>query len=108
MLAIYHLRLKEVDKAKNILNRFWKIIWLSRQNELEKFFRVKSLIHLIKEVAIATLTGFHDFTIDQDEVEREARRMIQTLSDDEIYADSRQAFTSVNKRFDLCSGMIIL
>ncbi|WP_313564500.1 hypothetical protein [Acinetobacter sp.] len=87
LLAIYHLRLKEVDKAKKDIKEVLENHMVIKTERTRKIFHSEIIDRFNQEVAIATLTGFHDFTIDQDEVEREAIRMIQTLSDDEIYAE---------------------
>lgn len=87
LLAIYYLRLKDVEKAKKYIKEVLENHTVIKTERTRKIFHSEIIDRFNQEVAIATLTGFHDLTIDQDEVEREAIRIIQTLSDDEIYAE---------------------
>lgn len=85
LIAIYHLRLKDVEKAKKYIKEVLENYDVIKTERTRRIFHSEIIDRFNQEVAIATLTGFHDFTIDQDEVEREAIRIIQTLTDDEIY-----------------------
>lgn len=87
LLVIYYLRLKDVEKAKKYIKEVLENHTVIKTERTRKIFHSEIIDRFNQEVAIATLTGFHDLTIDQDEVEREAIRIIQTLSDDEIYAE---------------------
>lgn len=85
LLAIYYLRIKDVQNAKEYIKEVLQNHSVIRTERTRKVFHGKIIERFNQEVALATLTGFSEFGIDQDDVEREAIRIIQTLSDDEIY-----------------------
>ncbi len=87
LLAIYYLRLKDVEKAKKYIKEVLENHTVIKTERTRKVFQSEIIDRFNQEVAIATLTGFQDFTVDQDEIEGEAIRIIQNLTNDEIYEE---------------------
>ncbi|QIO06888.1 hypothetical protein [Acinetobacter shaoyimingii] len=85
LLAIYYLRIKDVQKAKEYIKEVLQNHTVIKTQRTRNIFHSEIIERFNQEVALATLTGFNEFGIDQDDVEREAIRIIQTLSNDEIY-----------------------
>ncbi|OJU75140.1 MAG: hypothetical protein BGO09_07925 [Bacteroidetes bacterium 47-18] len=87
LIAICYLRMKEVENAKRYIQKVLKnhtvIIKTQKTREI---FHSEIINRFNEEVALATLTSIQSANLDEDEIERESIRIIQTLTEDEIYS----------------------
>ncbi len=91
LIAICYLRMKDVEKAKKYIQQVLKDHTVIRTQRSREVFHTEIINRFNEEVALATLTGIQAAYLDEDEIERESIRIIQTLTDDEIFSQIGQS-----------------
>lgn len=85
LLAVCYLRMREVDEAKKYIGlvlRNYDVIKTPRTREI---FHSEIINRFNEEIALATLTTNRHVDLNEKEIEKESIRIIQTLTDDEIF-----------------------
>jgi hypothetical protein len=90
LIAICYLRMKEIEKAKIYIQKVLQNHIVIKTDRTRQIFRSEIINRFNEEVALATLTSSFKSNLDEDEIERESIRIIQTLSDDEIFSQIGQ------------------
>ncbi|RST28758.1 hypothetical protein [Chryseobacterium lacus] len=91
LIAICYLRMKEVEKAKEYIRSVLQNHTVIKTQRTREIFHSEIINRFNEEVALATLTSTKNVRLDEDEIERESIRIIQTLSDDEIFSNIGQS-----------------
>ncbi len=91
LIAICNLRMKEVEKAKEYIKSVLQNHTVIKTQRTREIFHSEIINRFNEEVALATLTSTKNVHLDEDEIERESIRIIQTLSDDEIFSKIGQS-----------------
>ncbi|MDR7017214.1 hypothetical protein [Acinetobacter sp. 3657] len=86
LLAICHLRMKDVEAAKKYIKEVLVNHTVIKTDRTREIFHYEIINRFNEEVALATLTGYESFYLDQDDIEKEAIRIIQNLTEDEIFS----------------------
>ena len=86
LLAICHLRMKDVDGAKKYIKEVLVNHTVIKTERTREIFHFEIINRFNEEVALATLTGFDEFYLNPEEIEKEAIKIIRTLSEDEIFS----------------------
>ena len=91
LLAICYLRMKKIDLAKSHIQVVLRNHTVIKSQRTREIFHTEIINRFNEEVALATLTGIESVHFDEDEIERESIRIIQTLTEDEIFSQIGQS-----------------
>ncbi|TDN87666.1 hypothetical protein DET49_111114 [Salegentibacter sp. 24] len=97
LIAICYLRMRDVEKAKNYIQEVLRNHTVIKTQRTREAFHTEIINRFNEEVALATLTSTQSVHLDEDEVERESIRIIQTMTDDEIFSQIGQSSPSSTK-----------
>lgn len=86
LIAICYLRQKEIYSAQRYIQKVLKNHTVIKTKRTREVFHFEIINRFNEEVAMATITKDMAVYLDEKEVEEEAIRIIQTLSDDEIFS----------------------
>lgn len=86
LIAVCYLRMKEIELAKEYIQLVLKNKSVIKTEKTRKIFHSAIINRFNEEIALATLTGAEDVFMSEKEIELESIRIIQTLSDDEIFS----------------------
>lgn len=87
LIAICYLRMRDIVSAKRYIKDVLQNDIVIRTERTRKIFHSEIINRFNEEVALATLINSGKDEINEDEIEREVIRIIQTLSDDQIFAN---------------------
>lgn len=90
LLAICYLRMKDVEAAKKYIKEVLVNHTVIKTERTREIFHYEIINRFNEEVALATLTGYESFYLDPDDIEKEAIRIIQNLTEDEIFSQIGQ------------------
>lgn len=97
LIAICYLRQKEIQQAQIYIRKVLQNHSVIKTKRTREIFHSEIINRFNEEVAMATLTTNEKAYLDEDEVEREAIRIIQTLSEDEIFSNIGQISPKTTK-----------
>lgn len=97
LIAICYLRQKEIPLAQNYIKKVLQNHSVIKTKRTREIFHSEIISRFNEEVAMATLTTSQKVFMDEDEVEREAIRIIQTLTEDEIFSNIGQKAPKATK-----------
>lgn len=97
LIAISYLRKKNIPLAKEYIQKVLQNHSVIKTERTRAIFHSEIINRFNEEVAMATLTSNEKVYLDEDEVEREAIRIIQTLTDDEIFSHIGQRSPKATK-----------
>ena len=91
LVAICYIRMQEVEKAKPFIKEVLTNHMVIKSERTRKIFRLEMINRFNEEVSLCTLksSSTPDFT--ETDLESEVIRIVQTLTEDEIYASMGQA-----------------
>lgn len=90
LLAVCYLRLKDIPTAKIYIQKVLMNYTAIRTQRTREIFHLEIINRFNEEVALATLTSNNPVHLDEEEIERESIRIIQTLTNDEIFSEIGQ------------------
>lgn len=90
LIAICYLRMKDINNAKIYIQEVLKNHSVIKTVRTREIFNNEIINRFNEEVALATLTSTGTLELNEDEIERESIRIIQTLTDDEIFSNIGQ------------------
>lgn len=91
LLAICYLRMKDIQNAKDYIRKVLKNHTVIKTPRTREIFHTEIINRFNEEVALATLTTTESVHLDEEELERESIRIIQTLTNDEIFSQIGQS-----------------
>ncbi len=97
LIAICYLRMKEIENAKKYIQKVLKNHKVIKTQRTREIFHSEIINRFNEEVALATLTNVLSANLDEEEIERESIRIIQTLTEDEIYSMIGKSSPQVTK-----------
>lgn len=97
LLAICYLRMRDVPNAKKYIQEVLQNRFVIKTERTREVFNSEIINRFNEEIALATLTSSNIAVLDEEEIERESIRLIQTLTDDEIFANIGQASPTSTK-----------
>lgn len=97
LIAISYLRMKDIVNAKSYIQEVLQNHSVIKTQRTREIFNTEIINRFNEEVALATLTTSKNVQLDEEEIERESIRIIQTLTDDEIFASIGQASPTSTK-----------
>lgn len=87
LIAICYLRVRDIINAKKYIKEVLENDTVIRTERTRTIFHSEIINRFNEEVALASLINSGRDEINEDDIEREVIRIIQTLSDDEIFAN---------------------
>lgn len=90
LIAICYLRMKEIENAKKYIQLVLKNHTVITTERTRQVFHSAIINRFNEEVALATLTGADDIYLNKQEIEEESIKIIQNLSNDEIFSQIGQ------------------
>ncbi|MRX67046.1 hypothetical protein SAMN06265349_102980 [Flavobacterium resistens] len=97
LIAICYLRTKNIPSAQEYIRKVLQNHSVIKTERTRSIFHSEIISRFNEEVAMATLTSNQKVHLDEDEIEREAIRIIQTLTDDEIFSQIGQRSPKATK-----------
>lgn len=97
LIAICYLRTKNIPLAQEYIRKVLQNKAVIKTERTRTIFHSEIISRFNEEVAMATLTTNEKVFLDENEVEREAIRIIQTLTDDEIFSSIGQRAPKATK-----------
>ena len=97
LIAICYLRTKNIPSAQEYIRKVLQNHSVIKTERTRSIFHSEIISRFNEEVAMATLTSNQEVHLDEDEIEREAIRIIQTLTDDEIFSQIGQRSPKATK-----------
>ena len=97
LIAICYLRTKNIPSAQEYIRKVLQNHSVIKTERTRPIFHSGIISRFNEEVAMATLTSNQEVHLDEDEIEREAIRIIQTLTDDEIFSQIGQRSPKATK-----------
>lgn len=97
LIAICYLRMRDVEKAKEFIQEVLRNQSVIKTLRTREVFHSEIINRFNEEIALATLTSIQTVYLDEDEIERESIRIIQTMTDDEIFSQIGQSSPSSTK-----------
>lgn len=91
LLAVCYLRLQEVEKAKPYIKEVLTNQTVIKSQRTRETFHSEIISRFNEEIALCSLKSSTKPTYDEKEVEKEVSRIIQTLSEDEIFSQIGQS-----------------
>jgi len=85
LLAICYVRMQEIEKAKPYIKEVLSNQTIIKSQRTREIFRSEIINRFNEEVALVTLKTLHPI-YDEVELEKEAIKIIQNLTEDEIYS----------------------
>lgn len=86
LIAICYLRMRDIINAKKYIKEVLENDTVIKTQRTRSIFHSEIINRFNEEVALATLINSGTDDIKEEEIEKEVIRIIQTLSDDEIFA----------------------
>lgn len=97
LLAICYVRMQEIEKAKPFIKEVLTNQTVIKSERTRTIFRSEIINRFNEEVALCTLKSVTKPTYDEVEIENEVIKIIQNLSDQEIYTQIGQASPKATK-----------
>lgn len=97
LLAICYVRMQEIEKAKPYIKEVLTNQTVIKSERTRSIFRSEIINRFNEEVALCTLKSSSKPTYDEDEIENEVIKIIQNLTDQEIYSQIGQASPKATK-----------
>lgn len=97
LIAICYLRTKNIPSAQKYIQKVLQNHSVIKTERTRTIFHSEIISRFNEEVAMATLTSDQKVHLDEDEIEREAIKIIQTLTDDEIFSQIGQRSPKATK-----------
>ena len=97
LIAICYLRMQEIEKAKVYIQKVLRNHTVIKTQRTREVFHAEIINRFNEEVALTSLIGNTSDILDENELEREAIRIIQTLTEDEIYGQIGKASPRATK-----------
>lgn len=85
LLAICYIRMQEIEKAKVYIKEVLTNQNVIKSNKTREIFHLEIINRFNEEVALCTLKGSSKPVFNEEELEQDVIRIIQTLSDQEIF-----------------------
>lgn len=97
LLAICYVRMQEIEKAKPFIKEVLSNQTVIKSERTRSIFRSEIINRFNEEVALCTLKSLSKPTYDEVEIEIEVIKIIQSLTDQEIYTQIGQASPKATK-----------
>ena len=97
LLAICYIRMQEIEKAKPIIKEVLTNHTAIKTEKTRQIFHSEIINRFNEEVALCTLKSATKPVYDEDDLEREVIKIIQNLSEDEIFTQIGQASPTATK-----------
>ncbi|MGQ1948648.1 hypothetical protein ACT3CD_16265 [Geofilum sp. OHC36d9] len=97
LMAICYVRMQEIIKAKPYIKEVLTNKSVIKSDRTRKIFHKEIINRFNEEVALCTLKSSDDVSYNEDEIEQEVIRIIQTLTEQEIFAQIGQASPRATK-----------
>ncbi|PAM94365.1 hypothetical protein B4N84_14970 [Flavobacterium sp. IR1] len=97
LIAISYLRTKDIPLAQKYIQKVLQNKAVIKTERTRTIFHSEIISRFNEEVAMATLTTNEKVYLNENEVEREAIRIVQNLTDDEIFSNIGQMSPKATK-----------
>jgi len=97
LLAICYIRMQEIEKAKPYIKEVLTNHTVIKSNRTRKIFHSEIIERFNEEVALCSLKSDNKPIYDEEEIEKEVMKIIQTLNDQEIFTTIGQSSPKTTK-----------
>jgi len=91
LLAICYIRMQEIEKAKPYIKEVLTNYTVIKSERTRQFFHLEIINRFNEEVALSSLKSINKPEYDEEELEKEVIKIIQNLSEQEIFTQIGQA-----------------